>query len=225
MKKSILFFTVIFFTITAYPQNDSVKRIRIYTSPLSAIGYYTNSMLTIGLEGLPVPKWGISAEYGIKIHDFNGYDTSLIKSKGYTYRFEIKRYDIIQGHFLKKHKVRDYISIEYRYIKDQYNRRFEYLDDALNEWHIDNYSVLKDIYIGNLKFGLVLPFLKRFYMDVYVGFGFRQKKFRNKNIEYNPALDDLPFYDSLVPVPPPYDFEENSGNPNLSGGFKLGIKL
>ncbi len=99
LQKIFMMCVIIFFTITtAYAQkkDSTISKFSIYTSPLSAVNVFESSRPTLGVEVIPFPKWGFSAEFGIKILDFPLYraDTSLIKSQVYSYRLEIKRYDI-----------------------------------------------------------------------------------------------------------------------------------
>jgi hypothetical protein len=194
----------------------------LYTSPLSAVDYISHPMVSLGGEYIFLDRLGLAAEYGIKYKDNYKCDTLWEKSKGYTYRIELKYYDI---HKFKKGSLRNYISLEYRYIKDNHNEVFTYHQDTSSVDDIkDNYGVLKDIYIGNLKYGIIIGLGKRFYTDVYCGIGIRYRDVRNTHREYNPDIGNEPAY--VDDIFSSFGLEEESGfYPNLSFGFKIGIRF
>lgn len=205
-----------------HSQVDSIKRFQIYTSPLQAMDVFSRPMLTIGGEYIAFDKVGLSLEYGYKFMDIDDYDSLIVDSKGYSYRIEFKYYDI---NLIKSNRIRDYISLEYRYIKDNYNSQFEYATDSTYQTLVtENYAVLKDIYIGNVKFGVILNLGKAVYFDIYTGIGLRYRDVRNLNRTFDENLGHehkWPEYFWTIS-----DFEEYSGLKfNFSLGFKLGLRF
>lgn len=223
MIKRILLFGLIVLSINTYSQKDSTFRFKIYTSPLQAIDIFSRPMVTLGCEYRLLQKVSISGEFGYKYHDMDDYDTAYVKTKGYSCRFEMKFYGPYFFH--NKKRITDYFSLEYRYIKDDYNSMFDYSANSLSEVKLtDNYGIMKDIYIGNLKYGLIFSLGQRIYFDFYTGLGFRNRNVKNINREFDEKLGHEHWY-------PEYfwtisDFKENSGLKfNLSLGFKFGIKI
>ena len=202
-----------------YSQDNSFK---LYTSPLSALDYFSRPMVSLGGEFVFLKRLGFATEFGYKYRDNSKGDTSKTISGGYAYRFEMKYYDI---HKFKKGSLRNYLSLEYRYIKDNHSESFTYHENSSSIDKIeDNYSVVQNIYIGNIKYGIIIGFGKRFYSDIYCGIGIRYRDVKNDFREYNPDLGHEPAYvDELFSQ---WGLEENSGlYPNLSLGLKLGIKF
>lgn len=206
-----------------YSQSDSAKKIiRIYTSPFQAIDFSSRPMITIGSELIALNRIGLSAEFGYKYKDVDNFDTIFIKSKGYSYRFEIKIYYL---KIINIKRFQDYLSLEYRNIKDDFNSMFYYSADSLRENRLtEDYAVQKDIYIGNIKYGMIFGFGKIMYVDIYCGIGIRYRDIININRTFDENLGHEHWW-------PEYfwtigDFEEYSGLKfNFSFGLKFGIEF
>jgi hypothetical protein len=219
MKRLILLILLIQFGVDLYSQNYLFK---LYTSPLQAIDFISHPMVSLGGELIVLKRWGIAGEYGYKYTDNSKADTVALNSEGNSYRFELKFYDIVKS---KKGFIRNYVSLEYRYIKDNYNYAFSYHPNSTSTEKIeDNFGVLKNIYTGNIKYGIIIGIGKRFYTDVYGGIGIRYRDVKNTKREYDPksghehAYPDDIFSD--------YNLDEKSGfYPNLSLGLKVGIRF
>jgi hypothetical protein len=219
MKKLLLLIFLIGICPAIHSQEYPFK---LYTSPLLAVDFISRPMISLGGEYVISDKWGIAAEFGLKYKNNYEHDTTWIKSKGYTYRFELKYYDI---HKFKKSNLRNYISLEYRYIKDNHTESFDYDIDSLSVEHTtDYYGALENIFIGNIKYGLIIRLGKRFYTDVYCGLGIRYRDIKNTHREYNTDLGHEPAYvDNLFTG---YGLDDNAGlKPNFSLGFKFGIRF
>ena len=219
MKRLLQLILLIMICSNLYSQDYSFK---LYTSPLLALDYFSRPIVSLGGEFIILKRLGIATEFGYKYADNSKCDTLWIKSKGYTCRFELKYYDI---HKFKKGYLRNYISLEYRYIKDNHNEEFSYHQDSSSTKVIkDNYGVLKNIYVGNIKYGIIIGFGKRFYSDIYCGIGIRYRDVRNTHREYSTVLGhEHAYVDDFLSD---YGLEENSGlYPNLSLGFKFGIRF
>jgi hypothetical protein len=219
MKKLLFLIILIAVCSSLHSQEYPFK---IYTSPLLAADFFSRPMISLGGEYVIADKWGIAAEYGLKYRNNYERDTTWIKSKGYTYRLELKYYDI---HKFKKSHLRNYISLEYRYIKDNHTERFDYDVDSLSVDHsIDCFGVMENIYIGNIKYGIIIRIGKRFYTDVYCGLGLRYRDIKNTHREYNTDLGHEPAHvDSLFDG---YGLDDAAGfKPNFSLGFKFGIRF
>lgn len=219
MKRLLLLILLIAIYTNLYSQNYAFK---LYTSPLLAADLISHPIVSLGGEYIFLNQLGIAGEFGIKYRDNSNCDTLWEKSQGYTYRLELKYYDIYK---LKKRYLRNYISLEYRYIKDNHNEVYAYHQDTSSNYDIkDNYGVLKDIYVGNIKYGIIVGLGKRFYSDLYCGIGIRYRDIRNTNREYNTDLGHEHAY--VDDIFSPWGLEETSGlYPNLSLGFKIGIRF
>jgi hypothetical protein len=219
MKRLLLLILLIAIYSTLYSQDYTFK---LYTTPLLVLGNLSHPMVSLGGEYIFLSRLGIAAEFGIKIKDNSTCDTLWERSKGYTYRLELKYYDIYKS---KKENLRNYISLEYRYIKDNHNEVFTYHQDtSSNDDFKDNYGVLKDIYIGNIKYGVIIGISKRFFSDIYCGIGIRYRDVRNTNREYNKDLGHEHAY--VDDIFSDWGLKETSGlYPNLSLGFKIGIRF
>ena len=218
MKKVSQLILLIAICSSQYSQD---YKFMLYTSPLMAADYVSHPMVSLGGEFVIGHRLGIAAEYGIKYTDNLKCDTLWEKSAGYTYRIELKYYDI---HRINKDHFRNYISLEYRYIKDIHNEVFTYHQDTSSVDDIkDNYGVFKDIYIVNIKYGLVIRLGKRFYTDVYCGIGIRYRDIRNTHREYSPDLGNEPAY--VDDIFSGFGLAESKLYPNLSLGFKIGIRF
>lgn len=223
MTKKIVLIVLIAISINSYSQKDTTSRFKVYTSPLQIIDFCSRQMITLGCELKVLKRVSISGEFGYRYHSMRDYDTVFVKSKGYSYRFEIKFY----GPYFFKNKKRflDYLSIEYRYIIDDYNSKFNYSADSLREIKLtDNYGILKDIYIGNIKYGFILSLGKRTYFDIYAGIGLRYRDVKNVNREFDYNLGhEFWTPENFWTIS---DFKEDAGLKfNISLGFKFGIKI
>lgn len=214
-------FQLIFLMAICSSQYSQDYKFMLYTSPLMAADFISHPMVSLGGEFVLGPRLGIAAEYGFKYLDNSRSDTLWEKSEGYTCRIELKFYDI---HKLRKESIRSYISFEYRYIKDTHNEIFAYCQDTSSVSIIeDNYGVLKNVHVGNIKYGLVIRLGKRFYTDVYCGIGIRYRDIRNTHREYNPDIGNEPAY--VDDIFSSFGLSESKLYPNLSWGFKFGIRF
>jgi len=219
MKRITLILLLIVLNSSLYSQDYPFK---LYTSPLSAVDIFSRPFVTLGGELVVLKRIGIVGEYGYKYTDLKYFDTCYIKSSGYTYRFEIKYYKI---GIMKIKNLKNYMSLEYRYIKDFHNEKLKYYVNSLrNEKLTDNFGVKENIYIGNIKYGMIIGLGKRLYFDVYFGIGLRYRDIKNINREFNWDLgNETASIDSYLDY---FGLEEKSGfKPNPSLGFKFGIKL
>jgi hypothetical protein len=115
--------------------------------------------------------------------------------------------------------------LEYRYIKDNHTESFDYDVDSLSVDHsTDCFGVMENIYIANIKYGILIRFGKRLYSDVYCGLGVRYRDIKNTHREYNKDLGHTPAYPDLQFGG--YGLDDAAGlKPNFSLGFKFGIRF
>jgi hypothetical protein len=84
--------------------------------------------------------------------------------------------------------------------------------------------VHSNINIGNIKYGVFIGLGNTMYLDIYCGIGIRYRDIKNPQREYNP--DAGVKFANIEPVMNSYYLEESSGfYPNLSAGFKFGIRF
>lgn len=197
----------------------------IYTSPLRSVPYINSGFATLGIETIIKEKVGISIEAGVKYADATGRrsDTSFVASEGFSARAELKLYE--NGLFDSRFK-NDYLSIEYRYVSDNYNERYCFyrLDDFPEGGSFeDGFGVSKQVHMLTAKYGMLITWGKRFYFDPYIGLGLRYRQMTN--------TDRLELDESCVLCGDQRSWrrvhwEEYSGfSPNFSLGFKVGLRL
>ncbi len=182
LMKMRLVFILLLFCQSLSAQNEAEKKLRIYTSPLQLIDVLSRPMITLGGEYILFNRLGLSSEFGIKYKDVLDYDSTFVNSKGYSYRFELKFYDI----FAENTRLRDYISLEYRYIKDDYNCKHTfYTDDSSQSLVTDNFGILKDIYVANIKYGMVIKLNRLMFIEPYTGLGIRYRDVKSVGRTYD----------------------------------------
>jgi hypothetical protein len=207
------------------------QTIFIYSSPLLALDISTQPMVSLGVEYFPLDNFSISAEYATVFTDRlrdNSNNIKLVENKGRAFRYELKYYNLLS--ISSNPRVNEYIGIEARFIRTQFNESISYsrANQDFNVFVQESIAVIKSVDIFNLKYGLNYPIGKRMYIDLYSGFGFRIKTFKNPNRQFNPETDRLlNDDDSWI-----FNFDSNylEGTDdqklfNFSFGFKFGIKF
>jgi len=202
----------------------------LYTSPLMAIDVFSQPMLTLGGEYFVTRDLSISAEAGIKYTERlrHSSDVELVKDRSHSFRVELKWYNLTS--LTNNGNINEYLGLEARFLRHQFTDDINYSinnQDIFYERHED-YVVNKKVNVFNLKYGLNFPIGKRFYLDLYTGFGLRLKDFKNPNRFYDPSTHYNYEDDEHFIFWPRHDtLEENSGQTlfNFSLGFKFGIKL
>ncbi|WP_173301120.1 hypothetical protein [Winogradskyella litoriviva] len=201
----------------------------IYTSPLHFMDFFSQPMVTLGVEYFPLDNFSISAEYGtmyIKSSKDNS-KPNYSENKGFTSRYELKYYNLIS--ITNNPKVNEYIALEARFLRHQFNKviSIRRINNDINYYIREPITVHKFLDIFNIKYGLNFPVGKRMYLDVYSGFGFRNKTFKNPNSFYNPETDYILESDSHLFFGRKRYLEgvDNQKLFNFSLGFKFGIKL
>lgn len=211
--------------VTVLPKNNFL----LYTSPLQALDLFSIPMFTFGTEYFIQNNISLSAEFGYKIKNAtSSYEhTSYLKDNAFTYRFETKLYNVIN--LTNNVHLNEYVSLEFRKIKSQYNDYLEYTErdnTDMVDYITDDFGTKKNVTIINLKYGLLVPLGEIFYFDFYSGLGIRIKKFNHINLEYNKSIHQIDFSDDLSF----FDFRsfknyDQKSFLNYSLGFKFGIKL
>ena len=205
----------------------------INTSPLQAFDFFSIPMATLGAEYFIQDNISLSAGYGIKFKNTQtgSYNISYLKDNAISYRFETKFYNIIN--FTKNVHLNEQVALEFREVKSQYNYNINYTEKEnpnQNEYITDDFATKKTVTIVNLKYGLLVPLGKRFYLDFYSGFGIRIKKFNHINLEYDKLIHERAYSDlfSIFDLDGSFrkfrDYDKKSLF-NYSLGIKLGIKL
>lgn len=209
--------------ITVLPKNTFF----VYTSPLQFLDFFNIPMGTLGIEYFPVDNFSTSAEFGYRGSDFYSREDNLqlLDEKARMLRFEGKWYNAIN--FTGNVHLNEYLGIEYRELKSQYNDNINYstTDNTGNFVSISNdFATVKTVSMVNVKYGLLVPLGDKMYFDFYSGLGVRIKRFDHQNLEYNREIHDLEFDDSIFDFRTFRDYDKRSFL-NLSLGFKFGIKL
>lgn len=174
--------------ITKIPKNSFF----IYTSPLQFLDFFNIPMATIGTEYFPVDNWSLSAEIGYRFTDFSYRDVNIefLDEKAKLLRFETKWYNAIN--FSNNVHLNEYIGLEYRQIKSQYNDNIDYFfRNGQRNIITDNFATVKTVSTLNLKYGLLMPIGDKFYFDFYTGLGVRTKHFNYSNLEYDSQIHQI----------------------------------
>ena len=172
----------------------------IYTSPLQFLDIFSMPMPTLGAEYFIKKNISLSAEYGFRNTGYRNrsYNIKYLQEKDNTYRFEAKFYNKIN--LTKNVHLNEYLALEYREIKSQYNDRFKYSlkdNSNQNDYITEDFATKKRISIINLKYGLLVPVREKFYLDYYTGFGVRIKKFEHINFEFDESIHQIYFNDDI----------------------------
>lgn len=204
------------------------KRLFIYTSPLKLVDFTSIPMTTLGLEYFIKKNISLSTEYGTLLPGvkLNNHTVSFLEEKASTLRFESKWYNGIN--FKGNVHLNEYIGLEFRDIKSQYNSYINYYENNnsnLNNLTRDDFATKKRVTVINFKYGVLFPIGKRVYADFYTGLGLRIRRFNYLNLEYDSSIHKIEsddFFSFNL-----RDFEDYNKRilPNLSLGFKFGIKL
>jgi hypothetical protein len=202
----------------------------LFTTPLLAFDFFSIPILSLGSEYFVKDNISLSAEYGVKFYSINYQKpkVSYLKDKATTYRLETKWYNGIN--LTKNVHINEYIALEFREIRSQYNDNFIYFErnnSSQNNYTTDYFATKKTTTILNLKYGLLIPIGNRFYFDFYSGFGIRIKRFNHTNLEFDKTIHQIYVEDSLFPSFPLRGFEDYLKKTllNYTLGFKFGIKL
>lgn len=210
--------------VTLLPKNKWL----VYTSPIQLLDFLSIPMVNLGTEYFIADNFSLSAEYGIKIADNFAprNDVIILKDKAINYRFETKFYNLIN--FTDNVHSNEYIGLELRKIKSQYNDKLEYgfkNNSTDGNFIKDDFGTKKDVTIINIKYGRLVPMGNKFYLDLYYGLGARIKKYEHVSLEYDTNIHQIHDIDDF----PDFDFRSFKNNKtfllNFSLGFKLGIKL
>jgi hypothetical protein len=204
----------------------------VYTSPLQALDFFSQPMVSLGVEYFPLDNLSVSGEYSSVFTDRlrdNSNTIKTVENKGRAFRYEIKYYNLLS--ISSNPKVNEYIGLEARFIRQQFNRTLRYnrANQDINFNIRESIAVVKSVNVFNLKYGLNYPIGNRMFIDFYFGLGVRDKIFKNPNSQFNPQTDELfsDDDDSFF-----FDFDSNYREGiddiktiNLSLGFKFGIKI
>lgn len=208
--------------ITSIPKNSFF----VYTSPLQFLDFFNIPMTTLGSEYFPIDNFSMSAEVGYRFTDFSYREANIefLDEKARLLRFEGKWYNAIN--FCKNVHLNEYIGLEYRQIKSQYNDNVDYF---FTNWQgnliTDDFSTVKTVSILNLKYGLLMPIGDNFYFDFYTGLGVRIKQFDYRNLEYDRQVHEISDDNiSFFGIRRFKDYDKRSFL-NYSLGFKFGVKF
>lgn len=223
IKQFLIIIFIHLFTKQCFSQIDSTKNFQLYTSPLQSINIFAGCIPTLGCEYIAFNKIGICGEIGYKLTDFIKSDSIIVPSFGITGRIELKYYDVA----VKKNRfVRDYLSLEYRYIKNHYNQNITYvIDSSYSTPSSDVFGIKKEINIGNIKYGTLICIGKIMYLDVYSGFGIRYRNIQNVGRSYNPNLGHRFYYPENLGFIGVFEEDDPGLNFNFTIGIKVGIRL
>lgn len=205
----------------------------VYTSPLQFVDFFSIPTANLGVEYFAVKDFSLSAEYGFNNSPFRKRETiKFLDEKANNYRLEAKLYNIIN--FTKNVHLNEYIGLEFRRIRADYNDKIRYsLRDENPQDNYgftaikDDFATKKTVDIINLKYGIILPLNEHFYFDFYTGFGIRTKRFEHINLEYNKEIHFLESGFEFWLFPGYRDFRDYTTKSflNYSLGFKFGYKF
>jgi hypothetical protein len=208
--------------ITSIPKNSFF----IYTSPLQFLDFFNIPMATVGTEYFPIENFSVSAEAGFRFTDFSNRDVNIefLDEKARLLRFEGKWYNAIN--LSNNVHLNEYIGLEYRQIKSQYNDNLEYFNrNGLDNLIIDDFATVKTVSIINLKYGILMPIGDNFYFDFYTGLGVRTKQFDYRNLEYDRQIHEITNDGvSILGIRRFKDYDKRTFL-NYSLGFKFGLKF
>ncbi len=201
----------------------------IYTSPLRAMDVFSRPTVTLGTEYFYLNNLSVSAEYGHQFTNLsrNRSNLDLVEDRGHSLRFELKFYNLIN--LSDNPRIQSYIGVETRFLRSQFTDDISYSisNEDISYSKTEDYIVQRKVDIRNLKLGMNFPVGKRFYFDVYSGFGVRKIRVENPNRFYDPEIhssfDDDGFF--LFRRRSTLEEDGNRNYFNFSLGFKFGIRI
>lgn len=169
----------------------------VYTTPLKAIDFFTQPMLTLGAEYFVFKDVSISAEYGTVFTKRLGKKPKfeVFKNKGRAFRYELKLYNLLGKS--RNQRFNNYLGFETRFLRFQFSDQDSYYttNEDINYYVNVPFGVDKKVDIFNLKYGVNYPIGKRFYFDVYTGLGIRIRDIKNIYSTEPPERDTTYFTD------------------------------
>jgi len=115
--------------------------------------------------------------------------------------------------------------MEYRYIKDDFNTNKNYFPVTLSETPVvESYGILKDFYVCNIKYIMMISINKLLSIELHNGFGIRYCDVSNVGRTYDGKPGkEFEYSGTHLSIG---DFEERTGfKLNISIGLKPGIRL
>ena len=115
--------------------------------------------------------------------------------------------------------------MEYRYIKDDFNTNKNYFPVTLSETPVvESYGILKDFYVCNIKYRMMISIIKLLSIEPHNGFGIRYRVVSNVGRTYDGKPGkEFEYSGTHLSIG---DFEERTGfKLNISIGLKPGIRL
>jgi hypothetical protein len=170
MKLKLAIFLLLFSNL-AFGQKDNVIdcKLSIKTSPLNLIDPWEGSLVTLGAELKLLNNIASYTELGMYFSNFN-VSSSLKNNKGFMLKEAIKFY--LNG---EKQTINDYISLEFCYSQQSYNRTdsIDLSANKLGPRFAKNYTVSRNFPGIAFQYGTLLVKRKRLIVDIYTGLGIR----------------------------------------------------
>jgi|GEM_PF-3733172 len=226
---SVLLVTLVVSTSVVHAQDGGGLgdvELRVFTSPMMVVPVIANPQVTLGVEMFVDETWSVSVEGGYKYMDTSNrqLDTAFVDSQGYSLRVEYKAYKngIWDGRI-----GNDYLSLEYKYLSDQYNESYCYYDPqeiSLGRSYEDHFSVAKKIHVLTAKYGVTVALGNKLYVEPFAGVGIRYRMVENTDRE---NVQDHGFLlCSGTPFVANREWDSNTGiSPSFSLGIKFGIRF
>jgi hypothetical protein len=226
-SKKRFFFTIISFLyckIFFGQSSNGSNTILLKTHLLAPIDLFSFPTIQFSLEKRWKNQFSLAGEVGYQFYDLrskclNAKDSMLVHPSGFKVNLEVRRY-----HLIPEISKNTYLALNFYYRRNNYNACYHYFMNNDPKEHIDFFEVERQQWGIDLTLGLQPVLLKKFVLDMYLGFGIKNRIVKNFNREYNYSpYDNIPTDNVLFPD---RHFSESSGRRfNLSMGIRLGFQF
>ncbi|RYD83467.1 MAG: hypothetical protein EOP53_00780 [Sphingobacteriales bacterium] len=213
----LLFLALLFFANTQAQENKSPQgKLIIKFAPL-ALFDPNRSVIQSGLEYKPLQWLGLQLDYGLKFTPLQAlaWTNGRENFRYYTLRAETRFY------IYNLDETNFYLATEAFYLPHKYRLYDQFVERNGVEYRYDYADIEMKIIGGAIKTGFVVPVISKLNVDLYFGFGLRQRNIKHKTHE-EVALQQPKFYEFFEPI----ELHEGAKTvPHISLGVKISYVL
>jgi Protein of unknown function (DUF3575) len=213
---------VLVISCAGYAQSPAPpNKFSIYFCPLAAADIFSFPTIQAGLEWRFRGHFSWYNELGVEyIRTFVDLaDTAILRPRGIKVKTELRYY------FRREH----YLAFNAFLTSDVHNTQLSYLDNRdTSMLRADAFGVRKQVYGWNVVYGVERPLGKRFWLDWYVGLGWRSRDVHPVGEEYNYSRDRMLRSIDLNVADIRADVDSRGGvsvAPNLTAGVRVVYRL
>lgn len=194
------------------------ERLLIKTSPLTLLDPST-SVLMLGLEFRPVPRIGLELDYGFKFTPLQLFYWNQNKANIRYQKFKLEgRYYIPRSE-----RQQWYVAAEAFYVPQSYDLKSGTYERGDERRAYDQAHIEREVRGAALKAGMMQRLGQRFWLDMALGLGVRQREVRYQTLNDRTAnpMFDAPNQNFLAATPDP----GHKTRIAPAGAFRIGYTL